>query len=66
MLKDSTWYLIHNSNVGMICIGCIEKRLGRQLTPNDFNDSHVNRPAPGKFFSNRLMERLGLLCHNKT
>lgn len=60
MLKDSTWYKAHVSNVGMICIGCIEIRLGRKLTVSDFNDSHVNRPAAGKFFSQRLMDRLGL------
>jgi hypothetical protein len=58
MLKDSTWYKLHNSNQGMICIGCVEKRLGRKLTRIDFNDSHVNRPSPGKFFSARLMQRL--------
>jgi hypothetical protein len=58
MLVDATWNKIHNSNVGMLCIGCVEVRLGRQLTRVDFNTSHVNRPAAGKFFSTRLMNRL--------
>lgn len=58
MLKDSVWYSAYAHERGMLCIGCLEKRLGRQLTKADFNDSHVNRPAPGKVFSMRLMSRL--------
>lgn len=59
MLKDEVWNLIHDSNKGMLCIEHAEKRLGRKLIPTDFNASHVNRPAPGKNFSQRLTERLG-------
>lgn len=59
MLTDKTWYQAHSSERGMLCIGCLEARLGRKLTRNDFNDSHVNRPQPGKFFSARLANRLG-------
>lgn len=58
MLKDSVWYSAYARERGMLCIGCIEKRLGRKLTKVDFNDSHVNRPATGKVFSQRLMNRL--------
>lgn len=58
MLKDSVWFKVHSSNVGMLCIGCLERRLGRQVTKQDFNDSHVNRMASGKFISQRLMQRL--------
>lgn len=61
MLKDSTWNKVHNSNVGMLCIGCFEIKLGRKLIPSDFNDSHVNRIASGYTKSNRLCQRLGLL-----
>ena len=62
MLKDEVWDSVVNSRKGMICIGCIEKRLGRQLHKKDFNDSHINRPASGKYFSQRLTNRLqGLL-----
>ena len=57
MLVDSTWYLIHDSNRGMLCIGCIEKRLGRQLNANDFNDSYLNNPTTAPK-SARLMERM--------
>jgi hypothetical protein len=27
---------------GMLCVGCIEFRLGRRLTPEDFTDAPVN------------------------
>lgn len=57
MLVDSTWYLIHNSARGMLCVGCIESRLGRQLTASDFNDSYLNT---SKSFerSARLLDRM--------
>lgn len=58
MLADSTWCKIHNSNKGMLCIGCAEQRLGRRLCKDDFNDSHVNKPFSGKSFSTRLENRL--------
>lgn len=57
MLIDTTWVLIHNSNRGMLCIGCCEARLGRQLTAWDFNSSHVNNPKLHQM-SDRLRSRL--------
>ena len=39
---------------GCLCIGCLEKRLGRQLRPTDFDTSHPFNCAPG---TTRLMER---------
>jgi len=56
MLIDETWRQAHSSNKGMLCIGCIELRLGRRLVKADFNNSHVNVI---KNMSNRLVERLG-------
>lgn len=58
MLKDSVWKKVHDSSTGMICIGCFERALGRELEPEDFNSSHINRPQPGKHFSTRLLSRL--------
>lgn len=58
MLVDATWQLAHNSNKGMLCVGCIEKRLGRKLRHQDFNDSHVNRISPGGSKSQRLLQRM--------
>lgn len=60
MLKDDVWLTIHGSKNGMICLGCVEKRLGRCLTSDDFNDSHVNRPQAGKVMSARFVNRLGI------
>ena len=30
----------------MLCVGCLEKRIGRRLKPNDFDD-HVFNTWPG-------------------
>jgi len=60
-LKDEIWFLIHNSQKGMLCIGCAEARLGRILVPEDFTDAYVNRPIHvGQTMSDRLRIRLGL------
>lgn len=41
---------------GMLCVGCIESRLGRELTPSDFPDLPINR---GFFpMSDRLKSRV--------
>lgn len=46
---------------GMLCIGCLEERLGFTLTPEDFIDCPLNRETHNK--SDRLLDRLGLLTH---
>ena len=61
MLIDSTWNLVHNSNKGMLCIPCLEKRLGRMLLREDFNSSHVNNPKLHAM-SHRLLDRLQTAC----
>jgi hypothetical protein len=44
-------------NEGMLCIGCLETRLGRQLTHEDFTDCPVNlNPAAQR--SVRLQMRM--------
>lgn len=43
----------------MLCIGCCESRLGRKLTPEDFDDTIVNREF---YKSARLKNRMGLSC----
>ena len=40
---------------GCLCVGRLEKRIGRRLTPDDFDD-HVFNDLPG---TPRLMERRG-------
>jgi hypothetical protein len=44
------------SQDGMLCIGCLENRIGRKLLPEDFTDAYVNNI---KFtpMSQRLYER---------
>ncbi len=42
---------------GMLCIGCLEARLGRRLVPEDFTPASINHPNdPSK--SLRLISRL--------
>ena len=42
---------------GFLCVGCIEKRLGRRLRPKDFQLEHTfNRNLPG---TPRLLNRQG-------
>jgi hypothetical protein len=54
------WYMVHASvwraagmprmtvetGGGFLCIGCLERRLGRNLNPTDFTDAPVNNPSP--------------------
>jgi hypothetical protein len=60
LLRDEVWVAANPQRLGMLCIGCVEKRLGRRLTPQDFQgeplDHHlINGPA----LSKRLMTRIG-------
>ncbi len=41
---------------GMLCIGCLENRLGRELTREDFTDAPINEIFT---YSDRLKNRLG-------
>jgi hypothetical protein len=41
---------------GCLCIGCLEKRIGRRLMPDDFADHVFNTYWPG---TQRLLERQG-------
>lgn len=41
---------------GILCIGCLEKRLGRKLTPDDFTGAPVNWPSV--MMSARLFSRV--------
>ena len=41
---------------GCLCIGCLEKRIGRRLKPNDFDPNHPFSSLPG---TRRLLKRRG-------
>jgi hypothetical protein len=43
---------------GILCIGCLEARLGRTLTPADFTDCAVNCNIYGNM-SARILDRIG-------
>jgi len=60
MLQESIWLLVAKSDRGMLCISCLESRLGRKLTFWDFNNSYVNSLHFG-VKSVRLLERLRTL-----
>jgi hypothetical protein len=46
--------------IGMLCIACVEDRLGRQLEPADFKpNAPANELPPGRY-SKRLRNRMGL------
>jgi hypothetical protein len=56
-VRDSVWKAAGMEDFGgCLCIGCIEKRLGRELKPKDFRRNHpFNRPdIPG---TPRLLSR---------
>ena len=64
MTRDDVWNAVvpGGMNAGMLCIGCLEKRLGRKLRPEDFLDVPVNDNAiniNGNPKSQRLLDRLG-------
>jgi succinyl-CoA synthetase alpha subunit len=56
MVKRAVWKAAKMEGMGgCLCIGCLEKRIGRTLTPNDFPPNHVfNKKYPG---SVRLVSR---------
>lgn len=51
------WLSVMPSINGMLCVGCLEKRLGRQLRASDFPDVTINSPKHGSK-SMRLLSRL--------
>jgi hypothetical protein len=59
MIQFDMWDALTSENERdrMLCIGCLEDRLGRELTPPDFTDCPVNRDKYNK--SVRLCTRIG-------
>lgn len=56
-IETATWLSVVDSTVGMLCIGCLEARLGRKLLPSDFPGVTINSPKYGNK-SQRLLDRL--------
>lgn len=66
MLDDAVWKLcIPEKQTAMLCISCVEKRLGRELATEDFSICPLNdHPADVSFpnlKSEKLLTRLGHL-----
>jgi len=57
-LKDEVWLSVVTTKIGMLCVHCIENRLGRLLHRNDFTICSINT-AKHEPKSARLMNRLG-------
>jgi len=60
MVRDEIWNLV-GAGGRMLCIGCLEKKLGRQLIRDDFSYAPINSPNRAFDKSERLKDRLGLL-----
>ena len=45
MVRDEIWQAA-GMGEGFLCIGCLEKRLGRELAAGDFTPWPVNNPNP--------------------
>jgi hypothetical protein len=43
MIHDHLWSTVAKNPKGMMCISCVEKKLGRKLVPNDFTDCRLNK-----------------------
>ena len=59
------YYLVHDhvwnasglsKDGGMLCVGCLEKRLGRRLCRDDFTECEINKPRENQ--SLRLQDRI--------
>ena len=59
MVRPDVWDAAHRSGHApqFLCIGCLENRIGRRLTPEDFASVPLNQP--NWIDSKRLLTRLG-------
>jgi len=53
----SIWNSVMDSECGMLCVGCLEARLGRLLRPDDFTGAHINDPRKNAM-TDRLRSRI--------
>lgn len=56
-VDTAVWTSVHPSLYGMLCIGCLEDRLGRRLVPDDFPKVFINNPKRNSM-SDRLRSRI--------
>ena len=59
-LRDEIWLKANPQRKGALCVGCVEARLGRLLTPEDFQGTPLDwHLTNGPALSTRLMARIG-------
>ncbi len=56
-VRTALWMDAVGQESGMLCVGCLEARMGRTLTPDDFTDAHINNPRKNAM-SDRLRRRI--------
>lgn len=56
MVQAEVWAAANPKRRGMLCIGCLETRLGRRLTPEDFTHAPINSII--EWHSERLRSRI--------
>lgn len=56
-VRTPLWNSAGMGEVGMLCVGCLEGRLGRLLTAQDFTTAHINNPKRNSM-SDRLRSRI--------
>jgi hypothetical protein len=44
MLRNEVWVEANPNVAGQLCVSCVERRLGRPLTPTDFTAAPINDP----------------------
>ena len=57
MVHDQVWLEANPRDKGMLCVGCLEQRLGKLLTKDDFTAAPINEIAK-LVGSTRLQARL--------
>lgn len=60
MVRDIVWNRAKLGSNGFLCIGCLENRLGRQLTSKDFKRCRLNNYIKSGTYpaSHRLRNRI--------
>lgn len=58
MILDDLWRAANPAEIGMLCIGCCERRLGRQLRRDDFTRYGQKAFDEGMPVSDRLRDRI--------
>ncbi|WP_298705408.1 hypothetical protein [uncultured Variovorax sp.] len=43
MVTDTLWQTVHSRDQGMLCLSCLQSRMGRELQSSDFIDAPVNQ-----------------------